>query len=301
METINQILIMAVLLLVGALCYKFKIITIEGNKSLSSLVVNVVNPAMIINSYQIGYTAERLHMLIYVFLLSLISFAIVIPLANLMNRHGEHKNVDRIASVYSNCGFIGIPIVNSIYGAEGVFYLTGYITAFNLLFWSHGVSVLENGFDKKNLKNIILSPAIISCIVGIALFLLQIKIINPFGKTIELIASMVTPLSLIVAGFSVAQIEFKKAIKKPAVFKVTFYKLIFLPLTVWLIFLLIPLPPILKNIVILGYACPVGTSAILVTSKAGKDESLITQYFAFTTVLSMLTLPLLQFLISKIN
>ena len=171
MVIINQILIIAILFLIGIFCYKKGIITNEANKSLSSLVVNIINPAILINSYQVEYSNERLKMLLYVFALSFLSYAIVIPLANLFNRKGKSINIDRIASIYSNCGFIGIPIVNSIYGAEGVFYLSGYITAFNLLFWTHGVTVMEKKFDKSNFKKIILSPAIISILIGISLFL----------------------------------------------------------------------------------------------------------------------------------
>ena len=299
MEFINQIFIMAVLFLIGVFCYKAKILTQEANKSLSSFVVNIVNPAMLIHSYQIGFTSERLHMLFYVFILSFISYAVVIPLANLLNRKGQYRNIDRIASIYSNCGFIGIPIINSLYGAEGVFYLSGYITAFNLLFWTHGVSVMEKKFDKTNLKKIIVSPAILAILVGISLFVLRIDIPDPFGKTIEILSSITTPLSMIIAGVSIAQTNFLKIIKQLSIYKVTFLRLILLPLCVYIVFLFIPLPMIVKNIVIFGCACPASTMGTIVAIKTGENHILMAQYFAATTVLSMITLPIMQFLISS--
>lgn len=298
MAFINQILIMAVLFLIGVFCYKFKIITKEANKSLSSFVVNIVNPAMLINSYQIEFSRDRLRMLMYVFLLSFLSYAIVIPLANVLNRKGADRNIDRIASIYSNCGFIGIPIINSLYGAEGVFYLSGYITAFNLLFWTHGVSVMKKKFDKSDLKQMILSPAIIAVVVGIALFLLRIKIIDPFGKTIELISNITTPLSMIIAGVSIAESSFMQTVKQAGIYKVTFLRLIFMPAVVFLVFLFIPVPSIVKSIVIFGCACPASTMGTITAIQTGQNDTLMSQYFAVTTVLSMVTLSVMQLCIS---
>lgn len=300
MAFLNQILIMAVLFVIGVLCYKFNIISKEANKSLSSFVVNIVNPAMLINSYQIEFSMERLRMLMFVFILSFLSYAIVIPLSNVLNRKGQDRNIDRIATIYSNCGFIGIPIINSIYGAEGVFYLSGYITAFNLLFWTHGITVMEKKFDKSGLKRMILSPAILAIIVGITFFLLHIKIIDPFGKTIALISDTTTPLSMVIAGVSIAQTNFLKTVKQVSIYKVTFLRLIFMPLVIFAVFLFIPLPTIVKNIVIFGCACPASTMGTIIAIKMGKNDGLMSQYFAATTVLSVITLPVIQLMISLI-
>ncbi len=298
MVIINQILIIAILFLIGIFCYKKGLVTNEASKSLSSLVVNIINPAILINSFQIEYSNERLKMLLYVFALSFLSYAIIIPLANLFNRKGQSINIDRIASIYSNCGFIGIPIANSLYGSEGVFYISGYIVAFNLLFWTHGVTVMEKKFDKNNLKKIFLSPAIISILIGISLFLLRIDIINPLGDTIEQIAAVTTPLTMIIAGVSIAQTNFLETLKQIKVYKVTFLKLILLPLAVYAVILFIPFPDTVKNIVILGCACPTSTMGTILAVKTGQDHILMTQYFAVTTVLSLITLPAIQFLLS---
>lgn len=298
MAIVKQILMITILFLIGIFCYRKKIITQETNKSLASLVVNIINPAIIIQSYRISFSTERLKMLLMVFLLSLLSYVIIIPMAYLLNRKGESRNIDRIVSIYSNCGFIGIPIVSSLYGPEGVFYLSGYVTAFNLLFWSHGVTVIKKRFDKNNLKKILLSPSIIAVLLGILVFLLRIDLIDPLGSTMEAVAAMTTPLTMIIAGVSIAQTNFLDTIKDLTVYRVTVLRLLVLPLIIYGLFRLIPLPDIVKDIVIIGCACPASTMGTIVAAESGENSIRMSQYFAVTTVLSLLTLPLIQFLLS---
>ena len=298
MAIVKQILMITILFLIGIFCYRKKIITQETNKSLASLVVNIINPAIIIQSYRISFSTERLKMLLMVFLLSLLSYVIIIPLAYWLNRKGESRNIDRIVSIYSNCGFIGIPIVSSLYGPEGVFYLSGYVTAFNLLFWTHGVTVIKKRFDKKNLKKILLSPSIIAVLIGVLVFLLRIDLIDPLGSTMEAVAAMTTPLTMIIAGVSIAQTSFLDTVKDLTVYRVTILRLLVLPLIVYGLFRLIPLPDIVKDIVIIGCACPASTMGTIVAAESGENSIRMSQYFAVTTVLSLLTLPLIQFLLS---
>lgn len=129
-----QIVVMFMLVAVGFLCGKKKIIDSRSNAALSNLVLTVVNPTLIFMSYQCDYDSERLKGLLISLLLSLCSFILTIGAVTLLYRKRTDAEaiLEKFAGIYSNCGFMGIPLINGLYGDEGVLYLTGYVTMFNI-------------------------------------------------------------------------------------------------------------------------------------------------------------------------
>ena len=121
MIVLNQVIIMALLILTGVICYKTNIISSEASKSLSSLVLMVVNPIVIIVSYQVDFDKRLLKGLLLSLLFSVISMAAAIILSIIfLRKKGERLPLERFSCIYSNCGFMGIPLVKGVYGAEGV-------------------------------------------------------------------------------------------------------------------------------------------------------------------------------------
>ena len=128
----TQILIMFIILMLGVVCNLRGIITKDGTKSLSVVELNIVNPILIFMSYQSEYRSELMTGLMWSFILSLVSFALAITLAMVfVPKKSDYSVVQRFSVIYSNCGFMGIPLVKNIYGDEGVLYLTAYVTIFN--------------------------------------------------------------------------------------------------------------------------------------------------------------------------
>lgn len=120
---LKQTIIMLILITVGILCSKTKIISKESNKDLSKFVLQVVNPVMIFMSYQTDYKPELVKNLLLTFVLSLGAYAVTILLVYLLipSKKGREIEVERFSAIYSNCGFMGIPLVNALFGMEGVF------------------------------------------------------------------------------------------------------------------------------------------------------------------------------------
>ena len=115
--------------------------------------------------------------------------------------HGDRNrsSVEKIAVSYSNSGFIGIPLISGVLGDKGVFYMTAYITVFNLLLWTHGIILMGDNDGLKGAWKNFLSPAILSIVIGIILFLFQLRLPQFIENPLEMIASMNTPLGMIVA------------------------------------------------------------------------------------------------------
>ncbi len=113
----NQIIIMFIILIVGAFCYLKGIITKDGTKQLSSFALNIINPVLIFMSYQSKYDKSLVHGLLWSFLLSAISYAVTILLTYvLIRKKTPDLAVERVSSIYSNCAFMCIPLINGIYG-----------------------------------------------------------------------------------------------------------------------------------------------------------------------------------------
>ena len=169
----KQILIMLMLMACGMIGYKTKIITKEGSKALSDLLVLLVSPVVIFTSYQRDFDPAMLLGLIEAFFISLLGFAAagVVAYVCLRKKGKGDIPVERFSVIYSNCGFMGIPLVQALFGAEGVFYITAVITAFNVLAWTHGVMLFVSGtdrkFDPKGLKKALTSPNLIAVPLGL--------------------------------------------------------------------------------------------------------------------------------------
>lgn len=133
-----QVAVMFILIAVGFVCAKIKMITDEGRKQMSAVVLNVVTPALIFMSYQKEFSAELTEGLLWSFLLSAATYVITIPLAYVLIRKKNNLEyaIERFSLIFTNCGFMGIPLVNAVFGSEGVLYVTAYVTLFNFLVWT---------------------------------------------------------------------------------------------------------------------------------------------------------------------
>ena len=171
---LNQTIIMLILIMAGVMCAKIGIISKETNKDLSKFLMDIINPVVIFMSYQTDYRPELVKNLLLTFLLSVISFCIFISMSRLLVRRkdGREYEIERFSSIYSNCGFMGIPLVSALFGDMGVFYLAAFITTFNLFAWTHGIIMLSGEKDLKRALKVFYSPTVISIVLGLVTFFL---------------------------------------------------------------------------------------------------------------------------------
>jgi len=293
----NQILIMFFIIIIGAVCYKLKLIDAESNKRLADLVLMLVNPFVIFISYQREFDDKLARGLLISLLLSLITHVFAIILATLILRNKKNKQkviLERFATAYSNCGFIGIPLVNGIFGSEGVFYLTAYMTIFNLVVWTHGAITVSGKSDIRSVLKALLSPSVIATVSGFIFFILRIKLPQPLHDAINYIGEMNTPMAMMVAGATIAQTDIKKLLTKWRVYYVAFLKLLLVPVSILLVFSLFEIPRIVLLTVVLAAACPTAATINLFALRFDKDYKYASEMFAVTTILCSLTIPLVM-------
>lgn len=235
--TTNQILIMFIIIFIGFICYKTNLIDKETNKKLSNILLMLVNPILIFESYIREFSAELLQGLLISFGLAIATHVIGIIIAYVLLRGKEEKDVviERFSAIYSNCGFMGIPLINGILGGEGVFYITAYMTIFNIFVWTHGLTMMIGKQDKKTTIKTLISPTLIAIILGIVFFSTRMTIPNVLLQSFKYISGLNTPLAMIIAGVTIAQTDIKKILIKIRIYYVTAIKLLVIPIALLLL------------------------------------------------------------------
>ena len=284
----NQLVKMLIILIVGIVCVRIGLVSKEGSKTISNLLLMLVNPILIIMVYQTDYDPILVKGLLFSFVAAFISHILAILVSKLLFRDKEDPNsmINQFAAVYSNCGFIGIPLINSVLGSEGVFYLTAYMTVFNILTWTHGLSLMKGHFDPKLLKEGLTAPMVMGTFIAMILFFTQIHIPDTIAASMQYIADMNTPLAMMVAGFSVANSDIKKICTN----------VIIVPLVVLLFLWIAPFNADIAYPTLIASACPTGTTITMMSIRFDKNAAYASEIFSFTTVLSIITIPLIIFI-----
>ena len=299
---VNQILKMLLLLLLGCLCFRMRLIDENGSKVLANLLLMVVNPMLAIVSLQTEYSAHLAQGLLVAYLLAFLTHLVAAILSTILIRTTDNPDcgIDRFASMYSNCGFIGIPLVQSILGNEGVLYLTAYMTVFNIFSWTHGMMVMTGNFSPKELLKGLLSPMILSSLLGLLLFFAEIRIPALLADSMNYVASMNTPLAMMIAGISVAQTDLFGMLKNKKMYLISLLKLLVLPAIVLIGLAAAHLPSTVACTILVAAACPVAATGTAFALRFQKNYRYASELYAFTTIASLVTIPLLMFVAERI-
>lgn len=288
----NKILVMFVILSVGVICYKTKLINEEGNKSLSNILLMVVNPLLMFISYQIEFEMRLFKGFLISVGFALISHIVAIIAANvIVKKSVKDFEIERMSAIYSNCGFMGIPIINALFGTEGVFYLSAYMTVFNIILWTHGVILMTGKKNMTTLLNALKAPAIIAVVLGMITFVAGIKLPQIILEPIESIAGMNTPMAMLIAGISLAQTNVIKTLKNIRVYFAAILKLLAIPILAATVISLFDVDSMVKMTAIIEIACPVASSVTLFAIRYDKNAVYASELYTVTTLLSAITIP----------
>lgn len=295
--TIEQIIVMFLLIIVGVICYRTKILDSQKSKVLSDILIKVITPALIIDSFQREFEME----LLYGFLISLALTAVSLGLAFILTRLliREHEpwdvKIERFGAMFSNCGFMGIPLAYGILGGEGVFYIIAYNMLFDIIVFSYGEGYMKGAsiYTFLDILKLMINPATIASAVGIIIFIGNIHLPELVSRPIGLVADMNTPAAMLVAGVSVAQANILKMIKKLRLYYIAAIKLLIIPIIFVVICRLLPIPQTVTLATVLATACPAGTLTVMFSVMYGRDDVYASEIFSATTLLSVLTIPVI--------
>ena len=291
---IKQVFIMFVLMAIGFVAYRKQILSNQGTKDIGKLLLNVAIPMIVISNFCVEKSAEKTAELFESALLSFLCMALSVAFAYL----AYHKK-DRIAefsAAFSNAGFIGIPLVQAIFGSGAVFYISVMIVLINVLQWTYGVYTITDDKSVMDFKKIMKNPLILSVGIGIVIYFLNIRLPKIAMDIISSISAINTPLAMIVSGVYLAQSDLLNAMRKNDAWLLSLSRLIVIPLIVMLVFRFLPFgSTAMKLSILLAGACPVGSNVAVFAQQYDKDYRKGVEYVCVSTLLSILALPLVIF------
>ena len=291
----EQLVKMFFIMVLAFICYRIGLVDQNGNKNVSNLLLMVVNPILIITVYQTSYDPELVRGLLFAFAAAAVTHVLGILISGVLIRSGGGADtcIERFSAMYSNCGFIGIPLIGSVLGDTGIFYISAYMVIFNLFSWIHGVMLMEGKFSLKNLKEGARSPMFIATCLAVILFFTRLEIPAVLLDSMNYVADMNTPLAMMVAGFSVAQADIGKMCRNLRLYYTSALKLLVFPLCTVLLLLLFRLPSDVAMTTLIAAACPTATTCTMMAIRYKQNYTYASEIFAMSTVLSVVTIPLL--------
>ena len=292
--TVNKIMEMFLIMVIGAVTFKTGIADNGTSKRMSSILLNVITPCMIIVSYQMEFDRDLLIGLILTLGLSVASIFLSILFSRLLIRSKENPDmaVEKFSIIYSNCGFIGIPIINGLLGAKGVFFMTAYITAFNIMIWSHGILLMKGktGNFKSTLKSFINSSTV-AIVIGILFFITGLHLPEVVGNPLSMIGAMNTPVAMLISGMNLAESELLSCLKSPRTYMISAAKLLAIPLITLVLLMAVRVDYAIAVTILVASACPSGATGAMFALQYNKNSQYASKLLAVTTVLSLVTIP----------
>lgn len=305
---LNRIFIsILTLFIVGIIGYcsrKKNILSEEAVNSLPKFLLNICSPLLIVSSMQIPFTQDKLDDIKTVFLLSIIVYFISIIISlivpKLLRANGDNeRGVYQFMTIFSNVSFIGFPVLLSIYSSEAIFYGSIFIIPFNILLYTVGIYMMASEKKKFNIK-ILLNPNILAVIIGFLLFAFSIQIPAFLLQPMELVGNMTTPLSMIFIGGSLCGVNMKEMFKEWRLYAISAIRLLILPLIVLLLFQNFISDPLLLGVPVVITGMPIAANCAIVAKEYGGHAELASSGTFMSTLLSMVTIPLLVLIISNI-
>lgn len=295
----QQVIVIFLLILVGFVMTKKHFLTQTGIDQITSLLLSVVTPCVLIDAYQKDFEPRLAWQLLEAAVFTVILHVLAIGLCHLIFRREPTKRyrINIFCSIYSNCGFMAIPLLSAALGPDGVFYGSAYLAVFTIFYWIHGVFVYTGG-DRKAMswKKAVLNPGVIGTLVSLALFFAQIRLPYVLADSVGYLAGLNTPLAMVVLGSYLSKLDFKSALKNKTMYFVCFLRLILIPLLAMGVAKGLGLNETVAQAVMISAACPTAAVATLFANQYHLDADYSSEIVSVSTLLSIITIPLIMML-----
>jgi len=295
----KQVGVLFVLLVVGFLCNRRRLLNAVAIKGITELLVLIVTPSVIVHSFiQQKFAVSLLGDLGWALAASVFAHLVGVAIAFLClhDRAENREGVLRFAVIFSNAGFMGLPLEYALLGADGVFFGAMYVVVFNLLCWSLGVAVMRGGMQNIGLRALFVNAGTVGVALGLPFFLFSLELPDVVGRPVAMLADLNTPLAMIMVGWYLAEVDFRPVLRCGAAYAVAALRLVAVPLVVIAalagVRAYVPsLNPVMAVAISTAAAAPVAALTTVIAARYDRDVSTATSLVSGTTLLSILTMP----------
>jgi len=296
---------MFALMLLGYFCYKSGRLDAGTNKKLSSIVVDIANPCLIFTGC-LGESKIQGQELVTLFIIMIVIYIALLLIApvvtRILNIKGGEAGAFKIMTIFSNIGFMGIPLAASLYGSTAVLYEALFLLPYNTLIYTYGILVLRRaaGTSKEGEKvdySKIFNIGVVACLLTLIFYLGNIPVPGPIAQTIIMISHTSAPLSMMVIGASLAMMDIKELFTDKRMIAFSCIKLVALPLLFMPVIKYFIDSALICGVCMIVLATPVGSFTAMLAQQYDGDFVTTSRGVALTTVLSVLTMPLVAWII----
>ncbi|PJI06828.1 MULTISPECIES: AEC family transporter [Clostridium] len=298
----EQMLVLFFMMVTGFVCYKKHFVDDNGYKSMSSIIVNILNPLLIISGVlnkKVGYSGKIIgENILLVFILFLTLIIVSLIYIKIARTSKEEVSSYRLMIMFSNLGFMGIPLVSEVYGTKAIIFVAFYILGYNILIYTYGIYLAAKDntgtstkFELKNMFN----PGVAACIIAIILFVFKITVPRFVGSFVSYMGNASVPFSMMAIGISLAGTNLKEVFMNARLISFSVAKMLIIPIVCILIMKNFGFDSEALGIFALMISMPVGSIVTLIeTEYGGKDSSICSSGIALTTVFSIITIPIVS-------
>lgn len=287
---IQQILVMLAMMAVGAVLVRVGMVDEAGTKQLSSIALYVATPAVIIQAFAIEFDPEQLVNALWMGLFFTLALVVSAAIAYLVC--GKADRVGQFAVIFSNSGFVGIPIISGLLGPEFVFYVTITMAVGTFALWTYGVLLMSGDKGQISMKKIVTNPAVIALFVGLALFFAPVRLPDMVAQFLTGMGNLNTGLGMLVLGANLGSSNLGLLFTDRRIYKACAFRLLVVPAATILLCMAMPVSAEIRMVLLIVEACPCGAVTSMLAQLYGGDFQYGTGLVIVTTLLSMATMPL---------
>lgn len=295
----KQVLILYIMIAVGFVCDKTGLFTEKTARGTNSLLFFITTPAIIIQSFvKTEFSKENALKLLVAFGGAVAVHIIGIAISSFLFKKEEDdkRAVYRFACVYGNVGYMALPLAEKLLGAQGVFFCSVGVIAFNIFCFTHGSFVMTKKDASKGgfkLRKLILNPGVISVLIGLPLFLFSVRLPEIIETPLNAIAAVNTPLAMLVFGTYLANSDFKNIFKDKNIFLTGLVKLVLMPLIILLCYRLLGFSGTFLVAAMITACAPSANNTVIFTAQYDRDLNTASRTVTAVNFMSVITMPLI--------
>ena len=298
----QQVMVLFILIAVGFICGKKGVINEKASKVMTDIVLYIVTPCVMVSAFQREFSTDTLIKVLIAALTALVILIASILLARLVFRTKEvaRRKVLQFAVIFSNCGFMSLQLQKELLGEDGWFFGSIFVAVFNIVVWTYGLFDMSGDKKQLSVKRLALNPGIIGAVAAILLFVFSVQLPPIILQPVTHLANLNTPVPMLIIGFYLSQADFKKAFSDKGAYLAGAFRLIVIPLAAAFAMVLLKLDRTMIIAFAIACSAPTAATTTMFSAKFDRDVDLSVSVVASTTILSLLTMPLIVSLVWSI-
>ncbi len=300
MENIQVMVILFIIVVVGYVANKLGYMGGDFDRRLSSIVITFACPALVLSSVMGDELPDRsliLPLLGVGFLTYIILTAVALVLPRMVTHDRDERGIIGFAVMFANVGFIGYPIVASIFGHEAVFYAALLNMPNTFFIFTVGVMLVKGEYGLRQFSpRVLASPALLAALLAAVLVALGVRTPHIIAEPVRLVGNITVPASLMIIGSSMANLPLRQIVGNGKVYATSFLRLAVVPVVFYFLMRAIGVSDVVNNINTVVLAMPVASFGTMFCLRYDRDVALMTEVTFVTTVASIATIPLVTLL-----